>query len=166
MQALLNFFYLPFPLLFLLGAALFSPLCLFLCGFFFLHILPFAFLFLSLFSFTRSAARYKLQIYLAVYKLMRRKTQILRIKGSTMSKLPKVAIQNPNVYAKEESKLNASFLFFLFSFTCYCLFPISFPSNDHTFSHIWMVNLTASFFLTKNNSNTFSFSSTQKNRTE
>ena len=144
----------------------FSPLCPFLCGFFFLHVLPFAFLFLSLFSFTRSAARYKLQIYLAVYKLMRRKTQILRIKGSTMSKLPKVAIQNPNVYAKEESKLNASFLFFLFSFTCYCLFPISFPSNDHMFSHIWMVNLTASFFLTENNSNTFSFSSTQKNRTE
>ena len=135
----------------------FSPLCLFLCGFFFLHVLPFAFLFLSLFSFTRSAARYKLQIYLAVYKLMRHKTQILRIKGSTMSKLPKVAIQNPNVYAKEESKLNASFLFFLFSFTCYCLFPISFPSNDHTFSHIWMVNLTTSFFLTENNSTCFIF---------
>ena len=164
MQALLNFFFhLPFPLLFLLGVALFFTSLPFFVRLFFLHVLPFAFLFLSLFSFTRSAARYKLQIYLAIYKLMRRKTQILRMKGSTMSKLPKVAIQNPNVYAKEESKLNASFLFFLFSFTCYCLFPISFPSNDHTFSHIWMVNLTASFFShRKQQQHVFFFFNTKK----
>ena len=157
MQALLNFFSPSFSSSFFIRRGSFFTSLPFLCDFFFLHVLPFAFLFLSLFSFTRSAARYKLQIYLAVYKLMRRKTQILRIKGSTMSKLPKVAIQNPNVYAKEESKLNASFLFFLFSFTCYCLFPISFPSNDHTFSHIWMVNLTASFFSPKTIATRFLF---------
>ena len=143
--------------------ALFFTSLPFLCGFFSFTYCLLLFLFLSLFSFTRSAARYKLQIYLAVYKLMRRKTQILRIKGSTMSKLPKVAIQNPNVYAKEESKLNASFLFFLFSFTYYYLFPISFPSNDHTFSHIWMVNLTASFFShRKQQQHVFFFFNTKK----
>ena len=49
MQALLNSFFTFFFLFFLLlGAALFSPLCLFLCGFFFLHVLPFAF-FISFF---------------------------------------------------------------------------------------------------------------------
>ena len=48
MQALLIFFHLPFPLLFLLGAALFFTSLPFLCGFFFLHVLPFAF-FISFF---------------------------------------------------------------------------------------------------------------------